>query len=117
MTQPANPELYARVKAKIYREIPTHSAYRSGLLVQEYKRLGGKYLGKKTAGEGLARWFQEEWRNQRGGIGYDRKGDIYRPTKRINEKTPVTLQELSASEVKTAMRRKATKGRVNKFTK
>ena len=117
MTKPADPELYKRVKERIYKEIPTHSAYRSGLLVQEYKRLGGKYVGTKPATKGLTRWFKEDWRNQRGGVGYKKKGDIYRPTKRVNEKTPVTLQELSVGEIKTAMRKKATKGRVDKFQK
>ena len=117
MTKPADPELYKKVKDRIYKEIPTHSAYRSGLLVQEYKRLGGKYVGNKPKTKGLTRWFKESWRNQRGRVGYEKKGDIYRPTKRVNDKTPVTLQELSAGELKTAMRKKATKGRVDKFQK
>ena len=115
MSKIANPELYKRVKERIYKEIPTHSAYRSGLLVQEYKRLGGKYLGTKPKTKGLTRWFKEEWRNQRGGVGYQRKGDIYRPTKRVNERTPVTLQELSVGELRTAMRKKATRGKVDQF--
>ena len=117
MTKPADPELYKRVKERIYKEIPTHSAYRSGLLVQEYKRLGGKYVGTKPVTKGLTRWFKEDWRNQRGGVGYKKKGDIYRPTKRVNEKTPVTLQELSVGEIEKARREKAKTGRVNKFGK
>ena len=115
MTKPADSKLYEKVKAKIYKEIPTHSAYRSGLIVKEYKRLGGKYVGDKPSKTGLSRWFKEDWRNQRGGVGYKKKGDIYRPTKRITDKTPVTLQELSAEQVKTAMKKKAAKGRVDRF--
>ena len=112
--KPADPKLYEEVKAKIYKQIPTHSAYRSGLIVQEYKRRGGKYEGPKPKA-GLTRWFKEDWRNQRGEVGYKKKGDIYRPTKRVTEKTPVTLQELTPGELKTAMRKKATKGKVDRF--
>ena len=114
MRKPANPTLYAKVKAEVVRDNPTHSAYRSGQIVQEYKRRGGKYEGPKPKA-GLTRWFKEDWRNQRGGVGYKRKGDIYRPTKRVTEKTPVTLQELTPGELKTAMRKKATEGRVDRF--
>ena len=115
MTKPANPKLYQTVKDEIYKQNPTHSAYRSGLLVQEYKRRGGTYIGTKPKTKGLSRWFKEEWRNQRGGVGYKRKGDIYRPTKRITEKTPATLQELTPGEIMKAIRKKKTKGRVEKF--
>ena len=112
--KPADPKLYEEVKAKIYKQIPTHSAYRSGLIVQEYKRRGGKYEGPKPKA-GLTRWFKEDWRNQRGEVGYKKKGDIYRPTKRVTDKTPVTLQELTPGELKTAMRKKVAKGRVDRF--
>ena len=113
--KPADTKLYEEVKKKIYKEIPTHSAYRSGLLVQEYKRRGGKYVGIKPKATGLSRWFKEDWRNQRGEVGYKQKGDIYRPTNRITKKTPVTHKELSKGEIRTAMRKKATKGRVDRF--
>ena len=112
--KPVDSKLYEEVKAKIYKQIPTHSAYRSGLIVQEYKRRGGKYEGPKPKA-GLTRWFKEDWRNQRGEVGYKKKGDIYRPTKRVTDKTPVTLQELTPGELKTAMRKKVAKGRVDRF--
>ena len=115
MAKPANPKLYQKVKDEIYEQHPTHSAYRSALLVQEYKRRGGKYIGSKPKKKGLARWFEEEWRNQRGGIGYKRTGDIYRPTKRITAETPATMQELSTKTIKAAMKEKATTGRVKRF--
>ena len=115
MAKPANPKLYQTVKDEIYKENPTHSAYRSALLVQEYKRRGGKYLGSKPKNKGLTRWFKEEWRNQRGGIGYKKAGDIYRPTRRITAETPATMQELSTKAIKAAMKEKATTGRVKSF--
>ena len=107
MSKPNDPKLYERIKAKIYKRIPKHSAYRSGILVKEYKeafkkKYGDKkkpYTGKKTK-EGLTRWFKEDWKNQRGGKGYKKKGDVYRPTKRVNKKTPATFKELSKSQIK-----------------
>ena len=43
----ANQELYDKVKKDIYDKYPKHPAYRSSLLVQEYKRRGGTYVGAK----------------------------------------------------------------------
>ena len=70
---PRDIKLYEKVKEKVYKDIPKHSAYRSGILVQKYKnafkkKYGNKspYIGKKTKKKGLKRWFDEEWVNQRG---------------------------------------------------
>ena len=42
----ANPSIYRKAKAKMKRKFDvTPSAYSSGYLVQEYKRMGGKYKG------------------------------------------------------------------------
>ena len=38
MPTPTNTKLYEEVKKEIYAKYPKHSAYRSGLLVQEYKK-------------------------------------------------------------------------------
>ena len=62
-----NPKLYEQAKLK-YNHLK-HSAYKSGMIVKEYKRLGGKYKGTKPTKTGLSRWFKEEWTNQRGGSG------------------------------------------------
>lgn len=121
MSEPADSKLYNKVKRKIYKDIPKHSAYRSGLLVRTYKKEFKKkygdiepYIGDKTK-KGLTRWFREEWLNQRGEVGYKFKSDIYRPTKRITSKTPTTFAELSKAEIERARRKKASKGRVKKF--
>jgi hypothetical protein len=37
-----------KLKKKFMKKYPKHSAYRSGLLVQEYKRRGGTYIGNKN---------------------------------------------------------------------
>lgn len=106
-------KLYEKARNK-YKHL-RHSAYKSGLVVQEYKRLGGKYSGKKAQKKGLSRWFKEEWRNQDGKVGYKRKSDIYRPTKRITSKTPTTHGELTKRQIKRARKEKAATGRVKRF--
>ncbi len=114
INEPKNKELYLKVKKEIYKKYPKHSAYRSGLLVKEYKSRGGEYTGKKNK-DGLSRWFKEEWTNQRGTTGYKKKSDVYRPTKRITKDTPKTFKELSKKEISVAQKKKLKKGRVDKF--
>ena len=122
--KPVDMKLYNTVKAKVYKKIPTHSAYRSGIVVKKYKasfakKYGSKspYTGKNSKNEGLGRWFAEDWRNQRGGIGYEKSRDVYRPTKKISPETPVTFKELSKYEIKKAQKEKSRTGRVKRFKK
>ncbi len=112
MARPANPVLYERVKRQLYAEMPQHSAYRSGLLVQRYKAAGGTYTGAKpkTTDPGLARWYAEEWRNQRGGVGYEKPGDVYRPTQRVTCDTPTTFAQLTPGQVRRASEAKRKTG-------
>lgn len=112
--KPTNPSLYSKAKAK-YSDMK-HSAHKSQLIVKEYKRLGGKYSGNKEEG-GLTRWGKEDWRNQRGEKGYKKKGDIYRPTKKISKDTPATHKELTEAEKKRAMKEKKETGKVKRFKK
>lgn len=122
MSVPVDKKLYNKTKKKIYSKYPKHSAYRSGLLVQEYKKQFSKkygkrkepYKGKKNK-KGLKRWFREKWVNQRGEVGYKYKSDIYRPSKRITKKTPKTHKELSKKAIKKARTEKYRKGRVKRF--
>lgn len=120
--KPTDGSLYTKTKKFIYDKNPVHSAYRSGTLVKEYKRrfkmkhgaMKEPYTGA-IQNKGLTRWFKEDWKNQRGGVGYKYKSDIYRPTKVITNKTPKTFKELSKSDISKAMKKKKLKGRVNKF--
>ena len=122
MPTPRDPDLYRRAKASVYRKIKRHSAYRSGLVVQKYKKRFAEkygkskrpYTGKRKTGK-LRRWFRERWTNQRGETGYSRPGDVYRPTRRISSKTPATFAELKRSELRKAMHEKLRKGRVKRF--
>lgn len=121
--QPTDMQLYNQVKRRVYRAIPQHSAYRSGHLVQTYKRAFGRkygprkspYLGRRKSQTGLSRWFQEEWRNQRGEVGYRYRSDVYRPTRVVSRKTPRTFRELGSRRIASARRRKARSGRVRLF--
>ena len=36
--EPSDIKLYNKTKKQIYKKIPKHSAYRSGILVQTYKK-------------------------------------------------------------------------------
>ena len=117
MPEPKNKKLYEEVKDEIYAKHKKHSAYRSGLLVKEYKERGGEYIGKKNDEKGLGKWFKDKWVNQRGEVGYKKKSDIYRPSVRVNKDTPTTHKELSADQIKKAQKEKAKKGRVSKFDK
>lgn len=126
--RPRDEKLYSSVKSRLYKKMPNHSAYRSAILVKNYKaaykRKYGKdnsYIGEKPGSNpkkemtGLKRWLKEEWRNQRGEVGYKYKSDVYRPTKRVNAKTPKTFSELDESAIKRSRRIKAKTGRVKRF--
>ena len=119
---PKDAKLYESIKNKVYKQITKHSAYRSGILVKVYKKAYLKkyksndaYYGKKTNKQGLARWFKEEWKNQRGEVGYKNTNDVYRPTRRVTPKTPLTFNELTKYELTKAKKIKEIKGRVYRF--
>tara|TARA_B110000459_G_C16564735_1_gene473350 strand:- start:368 stop:1285 length:918 start_codon:yes stop_codon:yes gene_type:complete len=121
MSNPTDILLYNKTKKKIYKKYPTHSAYRSGMLVKTYKNTFLKkypnkdpYIGYKK-NNSLKRWFNEKWKNQRSGIGYKYKSDVYRPTVRINNKTPNTFNELTNTQIKKARTFKYKFNIVSKF--
>ena len=124
MSKPTDINLYNQIKEKVFKEIPKHSAYRSGILVRRYKEAffkkhgnNNSYRGNKKENEGLSRWFKENWKNQRGQSGYQKKGDIYRPTKKITNKTPATYQELTKKQLTSSKKEKKETGQVKKFDK
>jgi hypothetical protein len=105
---PIDKELYARV-LRMYPGPST--AYRSGHIVQTYKKLGGRYSGNRPKLTGLHRWFLENWKSNTGRYHYTSKSSVYRPTRRVTRKTPVTFGELSKKQLLRAKRLKRTKGR------
>ena len=120
MPTPTDKELYEKIKKEITAKYKP-SAYRSGKIVKKYKeeyykkhKNNNAYTGSKE-NSNLKRWFDEKWTNQRGESGYKKKGDVYRPTKKISNKTPTTFSELSQSQIKKAMAEKKQTGKVKKF--
>ena len=123
MPKPKDEKLYYKVKEDVYKKYKTHSAYRSGQLVKEYKRIFAKkygdkispYIGTKSKITGLKRWFAEDWKSNTGKYKYTNKNSVYRPTKRITKNTPITFSELSNKQINKAKLEKARTGRVKKF--
>ena len=116
--EPTDKKLYENIKKDLFQKYIKPSAYRSGLLVKKYKEEFVKKYGNNNYYNGnkensnLKRWFEEKWMNQRGEIGYKKKGDIYRPTIKINEKTPKTFNELTKLQIIKAKKEKVKTGRV-----
>ena len=96
-----NPDLYRKARKKADETYKKNSAYKSMFIVSTYKKLGGKYSGKKE-NKGVKRWNDEKWiqvvpflesgKKIACGFGSDSKG--CRPSKRIDKETPITIQEL-----------------------
>lgn len=87
-------EIYEKAKEKVYAAYKKPSAYRSGALVKEYKRLGGTFSGEKKT-TGLVRWFKEKWTD----IG-KKDYPVYRPTKRVTKDTPLTVREIDPKNLR-----------------
>jgi hypothetical protein len=74
MSKPLDMKLYRQIKHEADNVYKKPSAYKSGWVVKEYKKRGGKYKGSKTD-EGLTRWFLENWKD----VG-NKNYPVYRPT-------------------------------------
>lgn len=125
MPEPIDKNLYAKVKKLADAKFDTHGIYRSSWIVKEYKRRGGKYIGRKPTSTGLKRWFKEDWvnlnkpiKNSAGKvIGYEpcgrksksssEKYPLCRPRKRVTRHTPKTYSELSKRSISKAKRDKS----------
>lgn len=97
MSQPINKTLYEQVKKKADTIYKKPSAYKSGYIVQEYKRQGGKYRAI-TKDRPLADWFKEDWKDvnpNKTKTSYP----VYRPTKIVNKRTPLTASEIDKKDL------------------
>lgn len=102
--------LYMKARDKVKKRVKVWpSAYASGQVVTEYKKMGGKYKGTKSLDKGIGRWFHgEKWVN----VCNPKKGGKYqpcgrksrpnlkkypycRPSKRANSQTPMTVDEIN----------------------
>jgi hypothetical protein len=128
MSEPADKSLYSKVKSRADKKFSSKTGiYKSSWIVREYKRLGGKYRGKKPGvkSAGLKRWYKEKWvdlnrpiKNSKGKvIGYKSCGrssvknkqryPLCRPSKRVTSGTPKTYKEISKIKIKRAKREKS----------
>ncbi len=104
MPVPLDPKLYDRVKKFVYSRYKVHSAYRSGAVVKLYKHMGGKYApdGHERT---LTRWFKEKWADvnpHKTRASYP----VYRPTVRVNSRTPLTVSEVDPRDLRRKSREK-----------
>ena len=86
-------ELYDLVKEQANKIYKKPSAYKSGYIVKTYKSMGGRYQDDNKT-KNLKRWFLENWKD----IG-NKDYPVYRPTRRISDKTPLTVSEIDKSNL------------------
>ena len=86
-------ELYNSVKQRADEIYKKPSAYKSGYIVKTYKELGGRYMDDHEQKD-LKRWFKEKWQD----IGHQAY-PVYRPTVRINSRTPLTVNEIDKKQL------------------
>lgn len=103
MDKAINKDLYLEVKEdakKKFKRFP--SAYASMWIQKEYQKRGGEYKDKKKSNN-LKRWREEQWiqilplltEKKIVICGDDNKDTkVCRPIKRMDEKTPITIQEI-----------------------
>ncbi len=80
-----DPKLWERVKEEVTKgdkggDAGEWSARKAQMAVQEYKRRGGGYEGKKTADNSLKQWGEEDWGTKSGKKSGD-TGERYLPKK------------------------------------
>jgi hypothetical protein len=100
MPTPLDKELYAKAKAEADKIYKKSSAYKSGFIVKLYKKMGGEYA-EDGQPHNLQRWYKEHWIDV-GNVDYP----VYRPTIRINEKTPLTVSEIDKKNLKSQIKLK-----------
>jgi hypothetical protein len=100
MPIPLDKKLYEAVKAKADKIYKKSSAYKSGYIVKLYKKLGGEYA-EDDQPHNLERWYKENWID----VG-NKDYPVYRPTIRINEKTPLTVSEIDKKNLKSQIKLK-----------
>lgn len=89
-----DPLIYKKAKEIADIIYDRSSAYKSGFIVKKYKELGGRYSEKVPKQKtDLKRWFNEEWTDVNP-LKTTYSYPVYRPTKKISKKTPLTIYEI-----------------------
>jgi len=94
MATPKDKVLYEKVKKMADEIYKKSSAYKSGYIVQEYKRRGGEYIDDSKP-KNLKRWYKEKWED----IG-NKDYPVYRPTIKVNKQTPLIVKEIDPNQLK-----------------
>ena len=97
MSIPLDKDLYNKVKKEADLVYKKPSAYKSGFIVRQYKKQGGKYKNSNKE-KPLKRWFAEKWRD----INPNKNKNsypVYRPMIRVNKNTPKTFNELTIKRI------------------
>jgi len=95
-----NQDLYDLAKKKADEIYSKPSAFKSGYIVKKYKELGDKF-GNDNKPKNLIRLFQEKWQD----VGH-KSYPLYRPTVRINKRTPLTVNEIGKKNLKEQIKKK-----------
>ena len=105
MSIPKDKDLYEKIKKMVYKIYDKPSAYRSGFLVKKYKEEFFKKYGENvepyedtSKDKPLKRWFEEKWEDVNP-LKNEKSYPVYRPTKRINKKTPLTVNEVDKKDL------------------
>jgi len=93
-------ELYNSIKQKADKLYSKPSAYKSGWIVKTYKQNGGRYKDDNQP-KNLKRWFKEKWED----VGH-KEYPVYRPTKRVNKHTPLTVDEIDKTNLQKQIKQK-----------
>lgn len=112
---PKDKALYERVRKMADKIYDRPSAYKSGFIVKKYKELGGEYSGNNK-NTNLDRWFKEDWKD----VNPNKTSNsypVYRPTKRISKKTPLTVTEIDKKDLlqKSELKQKIKSNKLAKF--
>lgn len=105
MSNIVDQKLYQKVKKEADKIYERHGLYKSAWIQKEYQKRGGRYRGTKpNQNKGLQRWLAgERWIEVEPYLKdgkevicgtSERKGKACRPLKRVNEQTPITIDEL-----------------------
>lgn len=115
--KPKDKALYEKAKKMADQVYDRPSAYKSGYIVKKYKELGGTYTGTKK-NTNLDRWFKEKWTDVNP-MKTNKSYPVYRPTKRINKKTPLTAVEIDKKDLikKSKLKQKLKSNKLPAFKK
>ena len=108
MPLPTDQALYETAKIFIKSKYKKNSPLASGAIVKHYKQLYKKKYGDDSGSysqdekpKNLKRYFEEKWVDINPMLGVDSVGyPVFRPTVRVNNKTPILFQDTNKKELK-----------------